>query len=172
MTNPLVFKQTLRMGLLSLAQSVGLPLVASALLAGEMAYVRIPFDRPYLFLLTMVVALGVPLLQPERGMMTQLIGGRRRLIARVTLRWMLLLCLLLAIGYATKSSDHFSRGLLLTWSVTTPGVLVGLALLMHEALNQMLSDPRSARRAIFVGYFARAARRADLFSGPAGGGFF
>jgi putative colanic acid biosysnthesis UDP-glucose lipid carrier transferase len=152
MTNPLVFKHTLRMGLLSLAQSVGLPLLAAALLAGEMAYLGVPFDRPFALLLTMVVALGVPLLQPERGMMTQLIGGRRRLITRVALRWLLLLCLLLAIGYATKSSDHFSRGLLLTWAVTTPGVLVGLALLMHEALNQMLSDPRSARRAIFVGY--------------------
>ncbi|MEA3180303.1 MAG: hypothetical protein QOI59_3826 [Gammaproteobacteria bacterium] len=152
MTNPLVFKHTLRMGLLSLAQSLGLPLLASALLACEMASFGIPLDRPFVLLLTFVVVLGVPFLQPARGMMTQLIGGRRRLITRVALRWMLLLCVLLAIGYATKSSDHFSRGLLLTWAVTTPGVLMGLALLMHEALNKMLSDPRSARRAIFVGY--------------------
>ncbi|MBS0419143.1 MAG: undecaprenyl-phosphate glucose phosphotransferase [Proteobacteria bacterium] len=112
----------------------------------------IPIDRPFVLLLTFVVILGVPFLQPERGMMTQLIGGRRRLVARLALRWMLLLCVLLAIGYATKSSDHFSRGLLLTWAVTTPPVLAGLALLMHEALNRMLSDPASARRAIFVGY--------------------
>ena len=152
MTNPLVIKHTLRLGLLSLAQSLGLPLLASALLACEMAYFGIPFDRPFVLLLAFVVVLGVPFLQPERGMMTQLIGGRRRLITRVTLRWMLLLCVLLAIGYATKSSGHFSRGLLLTWAVTTPGVLMGLALLMHEALNKMLSDPTSARRAIFVGY--------------------
>jgi putative colanic acid biosysnthesis UDP-glucose lipid carrier transferase len=152
MTNPLVFKQTLRLGLLSLAQSLGLPLLASALLACEMAYFGIPIDRPFVLLLAFVVVLGVPFLQPERGMMTQLIGGRRRLITRVALRWMLLLCVLLAIGYATKSSGHFSRGLLLTWAVTTPGVLMGLALLMHEALNKMLSDPASARRAIFVGY--------------------
>jgi putative colanic acid biosysnthesis UDP-glucose lipid carrier transferase len=152
MTNPLVFKQTLRMGLMSLAQSVGLPVLASALLACEMAYFAIPFDQRYNLLLTLVVVLGASLLQPERGMVTQLIGGRRRLITRVALRWMLLLCLLLVIGYATKSSDHFSRRMLLTWAVTTPGVLIGLALLMHEALNKMLSDPSSARRAIFVGY--------------------
>ena len=152
MTNPLVVKQTLRMGMLSIAQTVGLPLLASVLLAIEMLAFDIPIDRPFVLLLTFVVVLGVPFLQPERGMMTQLIGGRRRLVTRMALRWLLLLCVLLAIGYATKSSDHFSRGLLLTWAVTTPPILMGLALLMHSALNRMLSDPESARRAIFVGY--------------------
>jgi putative colanic acid biosysnthesis UDP-glucose lipid carrier transferase len=152
MTNPVVVKQTLRMGLLSIAQTVGLPLVASLLLALEMLWFGVPIDLPFVLLLTFVVVLGVPLMQPERGMMTQLIGGRRRLVARIALRWLLLMCVLLAIGYATKSSDHFSRILLLSWAVTTPPLLMGLALLMHSALNRMLSDPASARRAIFVGY--------------------
>jgi putative colanic acid biosynthesis UDP-glucose lipid carrier transferase len=152
MTNPVVFKQTLRVGLLSAAQSLALPVLAGVLLAGETWFLDVPFDQPFILLLTLVLVAGIPLLQPERGMMTQLIGGRRRLITRVAFRWVLLLCLLLAIGYATKSSDHFSRKILLTWAVTTPGLLIGLALLMHEALNQILSDPASARRAIFVGY--------------------
>jgi len=170
MTNPVVVKQTLRMGILSIAQTVGLPLVASVLLALEMLGFGIPLDRPFMLLLTFVVVLGVPFLQPERGMMTQLIGGRRRLITRLALRWMLLLCVLLAIGYATKSSDHFSRSLLLTWAVTTPPVLMGLALLMHEALNRVLSDPASARRAIFVGYneiSVSLARRVETTSSAA-----
>ncbi|HEY2401920.1 MAG TPA: undecaprenyl-phosphate glucose phosphotransferase [Steroidobacteraceae bacterium] len=152
MTNPVVVKQTLRMGMLSIAQSVGLPLVASLLLALEMLWFAVPIDLPFVLLLTFVVVLGVPLMQPERGMMTQLIGGRRRLVARIALRWLLLMCVLLAIGYATKSSNHFSRFLLLSWAVTTPPLLMGLALLMHAALNRMLSDPTTARRAIFVGY--------------------
>jgi putative colanic acid biosynthesis UDP-glucose lipid carrier transferase len=152
MTNPVVVKQTLRMGMLSIAQSVGLPLVASLLLALEMLWFAVPIDLPFVLLLTFVVVLGVPLMQPERGMMTQLIGGRRRLVTRIALRWLLLMCVLLAIGYATKSSNHFSRILLLSWAVTTPPLLMGLALLMHAALNRMLSDPTTARRAIFVGY--------------------
>lgn len=152
MTNPVVVKQTLRMGLLSIAQTLGLPLVASGLLAVEMLWFNVPIDLPFVLLLTFVVVLGVPLMQPERGMMTQLIGGRRRLVTRIALRWLLLMCVLLAIGYVTKSSDHFSRILLLSWAITTPPLLMGLALLMHAALNRMLSDPASARRAIFVGY--------------------
>ena len=152
MTDPVVIKNTLRVGLLSAAQGLALPLLACVLLVCEMWYLKVPFDQPFFLLLTLVIVLGVPLLQPESGMMTQLIGGRRRLVARVAGRWLLLLCLLLAIGYATKSSEHFSRKVLLTWAVTAPALLIGAALLMHEALNKMLSDPASARRAIFVGY--------------------
>src|SRR3569833_4760688 len=137
MTNPVVPKQTLRLGLLSAGQSVALPFIACALLAVEMAFFGVPFDSSFEILMTRGSVLGVPLLQPERGMMTQLIGGRRRLITRVAFRWVLVLRGLLAIGYATKTSDHFSRGLLLTWAVTTPGVMIIMALLLHEALNRM-----------------------------------
>lgn len=170
MTNPVVFKLTLRAGLLSIAQWIALPLLASALLACEMWYYKAPLDQPSVLLLTLVVVLGVALLQPERGMMTQLIGGRRRVVMRVTIRWLLLMCLLLVIGFITKSSDHFSRKILLTWAVTTPGVLIGLALLMHAALNQMLSNPASVRRAIFVGYneiSVSLARRVERTSAAA-----
>src|SRR5262249_14576114 len=66
--------------------------------------------------------------------------------------WLILLFLLLAIGYATKSSSDFSRRMVLTWAVTTPGFLIGVALLLNEALKQLLADPESARRAIFAGY--------------------
>jgi putative colanic acid biosynthesis UDP-glucose lipid carrier transferase len=152
MTNPIVFKRTLRVGLLSVAQSVTLPIVACLMLAAEEEYYRSAFDQPFILLLTLILVLGMIFMQPDRAMITQLIGGRRRLVVRVAMRWLLLLCVLLAIGFATKSTDHFSRKVLTTWALTTPCVLIGLALLLHEALNRMLSDPASARRAIFVGY--------------------
>ena len=65
MTNPVVVKQTLRMGLLSIAQTVGLPLLASALLAFEMLWFEIPIDRPFVLLLAFVFVLGGPSLQPS-----------------------------------------------------------------------------------------------------------
>ncbi|HET9388055.1 MAG TPA: undecaprenyl-phosphate glucose phosphotransferase [Steroidobacteraceae bacterium] len=152
MTNPVVFKNTLPVGLLSLTQAVSLPILAGAFLVLDRWYLGLPFDTPFLLLLTLVLGLGAALLQPERALMMQLMGNRRQLIARIAARWMILLFALLAIGYATKSSGEFSRRMLLTWAVTTPGFLIGAALLMREALRQMLSDPASARRAIFVGY--------------------
>jgi putative colanic acid biosynthesis UDP-glucose lipid carrier transferase len=152
MTNPMVFKHTLPVGLLMLTQAVALPLLALALLLGLRWYFGVAFDQYFVLLLAVVAVLAAGLLQPERGLMPQLIGGRRQLIMRVALRWLMLLFMLLAVGYATKSSGEYSRKMLLTWAVTTPGLLIGAALLLHEGLKQMLSDPSSARRAIFVGY--------------------
>ncbi len=152
MTNPVVFKHTLPIGLLSVAQTFVLPVLAAALLVFERWCFHLGFDSQFTIMLLLVLILGAALLQPPAGLMPQLIGGRRQLIMRITLRWLILLFSLLAVGYATKSSGYFSRRMVLTWAVTTPGLLIGAALLMREALNQMLSDPASARRAIFVGY--------------------
>jgi putative colanic acid biosynthesis UDP-glucose lipid carrier transferase len=121
-------------------------------LAFDRWYLGAAFNQAFVLLLVLVLLLGGALLQPERGLMPQLIGGRRELVTRLAWRWLILLFVLLAIGYATKSSSDFSRRMVLTWAVTTPGFLIGLALLLNEALKQLLADPQSARRAIFAGY--------------------
>ncbi len=170
MTNPVVFKHTLPVVLLSLAQAIALPIVACGLLVLIRWYYGAFLDQHFELLLTLVMVLGIALLQPERGLMPQLIGGRRQLVARIALRWLTLLCALLFIGYATKSSSEFSRRMLLTWAVVTPGVLIAVALFVREALKHQLARPESARRAIFVGYndiSVSLARRVERTSSAA-----
>jgi putative colanic acid biosynthesis UDP-glucose lipid carrier transferase len=168
MTNPVVLKHTLPVVLLTLGQAVALPSVAAGLLAFERWYFGALFDQSFVLMLVLVWVLGAVLLQPERGLMPQLIGGRRELVTRLAARWLMLLFLLLTIGYATKSSSEFSRRMVLTWAVTTPGFLIGIALLLHEAFKQLVADPQSARRAIFAGYndisvsLARRVERTSL----------
>jgi putative colanic acid biosynthesis UDP-glucose lipid carrier transferase len=152
MANPVVLKHTLPLVLLTTGKAAALPLVATALLALERWYFGASFDQSFVLMLVLVLVLGAVLLQPERGLMPQLIGARRELVTRLALRWLILLFLLLAIGYATKTSSDFSRRMVLTWAVTTPGFLIGIALLLHEAFKQLLAHPQSARRAIFAGY--------------------
>jgi Undecaprenyl-phosphate glucose phosphotransferase len=152
MTNPVVLKHTLPVVFLTIAQAIALPSVAVGLLAFERWYFGAAFDRSFVLMLVLVLVLGVALLQPERGLMPQLIGGRRELVIRLAWRWLTLLFVLLAIGYATKSSGDFSRRMVLTWAVTTPGFLIGIALLLHEGLKRLLADPETARRAIVAGY--------------------
>jgi putative colanic acid biosynthesis UDP-glucose lipid carrier transferase len=152
MTNPVVFKPTLTVAFLTITQAIAMPLLAGAFLVLERWYFRATFDQNFVLLLAIVMVLCALLLQPESGLMPQLIGGRRQLIMRIALRWLVLLFVLLFLGYVTKSSGDFSRKVVLTWAVTTPGLLIGAAVLMHEAMKQMLSDPATARRAIFVGY--------------------
>ena len=105
------------------------------------------------------------------------IHGRLRLAGLVAFRWLMLLFVLLAIGYATKSSTVYSRRVLLTWAVVTPGILMLANIVMHEALRRVLSDPANARRSIFVGYneiSLALARRlmANSSAGLAVSGFF
>ena len=152
MTNPVVLKHTLPVVSLTIAQAIALPSVAVALLAFERWYFDVAFDSSFVLLLLLVLVLGVALLQPERGLMPQLIGGRRELVVRLVWRWLILLFVLLAIGYATKSSGDFSRRMLLTWAATTPVFLLGIALLLHEGFKRLLADPQTARRAVVAGY--------------------
>jgi putative colanic acid biosysnthesis UDP-glucose lipid carrier transferase len=152
MTNPLVFKHTVPWLAVTTAQSVALPVIAAIVLLLDRWYCGVPFDTKFIVLLVLVLVLGAALLQPERGLMPELIGGRRQLILRIAARWLILLFALLTIGYATKSSELFSRKMVLVWATVTPGVLMGAALLLQSLLKQMLSAPASARRAIFVGF--------------------
>ena len=83
MTNPVVLKHTLPMVALTIAQGIALPCFATGLLALECWYFGAPCDQPFVLLLTLVMVLGAVLLQPERGLMPQLIGGRRKLVTRL-----------------------------------------------------------------------------------------
>jgi putative colanic acid biosysnthesis UDP-glucose lipid carrier transferase len=73
------------------------------------------------------------------------------LLFGVLLRWMVLLAVLLAVAYATKSSDQFSRRVVLTWAAVTPALLLLLEILFHEVMHRLLSVRSNARSAVFVG---------------------
>jgi putative colanic acid biosynthesis UDP-glucose lipid carrier transferase len=148
-----VFKHSVAIGLLTVAQAVVPPLLAGGCLYALASIFGAPaFDENYLLLTGLVVVLGAVLLQPQRSLTPQIIYGRLRLASLIAFRWFILLFVLLAIGYATKSSTVYSRRVLLTWAVATPGILILANLVMHEALRRVLSDPANARRSVFVGY--------------------
>ncbi len=148
-----VFKHSVAIGLLTVAQAVVPPLLAGGCLYILARIYGVPaYDQDYLLLTALVVVLGAVLLQPQRSLTPQLIHGRLRISGLIALRWLILLFVLLAIGYATKSSTVYSRRALLTWAVATPGILILANLVMLEALRRVLSDPANARRSVFVGY--------------------
>jgi putative colanic acid biosynthesis UDP-glucose lipid carrier transferase len=148
-----VFKHSVAIGLLTVAQAAVPPLLAGGCLYVLARIYGVPaYDQDYLLLTALVVVLGAVLLQPQRSLTPQLIHGRLRIAGLIALRWLILLFVLLAIGYATKSSTVYSRRALFTWAIVTPGVLILANLLMHEALRRVLSDPANARRSVFVGY--------------------
>lgn len=70
----------------------------------------------------------------------------------IVLWWFAILGILLAIGYATKYSDYFSRRVLLTWALITPWLIVIAAVMLNELIRRLLLDPLNTRTAVFAGF--------------------
>lgn len=151
MVGQLVFKKNLLIGLISLLQTVAPACVAVACLYLVNRGYEVPFHADFTALAGLVAALALTLLQRPRELETLLVGERGALAISIVLRWLLLMAVLLAIGYATKFSASYSRRVVLTWSVVTPGVLIVVTIALHELMVRVLSDPANARRVIFAG---------------------
>jgi putative colanic acid biosynthesis UDP-glucose lipid carrier transferase len=68
------------------------------------------------------------------------------------MRWAILLAILFAIGYATKTSEEFPRRVILTWAVVTPIPLVLVSIIFNEIVRQFMLAPSNLRAAVIAGY--------------------
>jgi putative colanic acid biosynthesis UDP-glucose lipid carrier transferase len=102
--------------------------------------------------LVIVSVLCLVLVQPPREVSTQLSATRLSDIAEVILRWMMMLLVLLAVGYVTKTFTVYPRRILLTWAATTPVVLIAVTLAMQELKRRFLMNALETRSAIIAGY--------------------
>ena len=80
------------------------------------------------------------LVQPPREVSTQLTSARLSAVADVILRWMMMLAVLLAVGYVTKSLTGFPRRIFLTWAAVTPVALIAVTLAMQELMRRFLHE--------------------------------
>lgn len=65
--------------------------------------------------------------------------------------WLALIVVLLAIGYATKTSSLFSRRVVLTWAAVTPFLILISQLLIDEFIDRIWLRGRNKRRAVIAG---------------------
>jgi len=151
MVEQVIFKKSLLVALIGLLQAVAPAITAVGSLYLVNRAFGVPFDENFVALAGVVAALALALLQRPRELESDLVGERGALAISFFLRWFILLAVLLAIGYATKFSATYSRRVVLTWSILTPGLLVVVVLAMHEVMLRVLSDPSNARRVIFAG---------------------
>ena len=68
------------------------------------------------------------------------------------MRWLVLLALLFAIGYATKTSTEFSRRVVLTWAFITPVPLIFVSLVFNEFVRRFMLAPATCASAVVAGY--------------------
>lgn len=129
------------------------------------------WTEPFLVLSILVGVLCLLLPRPPREGGLLLADNPQPLAIRIILWWFAVLAILLAIGYASKYSDHFSRRVLLTWAFTTPGLIIAAAVALNELIRRLLRDPLNTRTAIFAGFTPVSRSLADRIAHSPDAGF-
>jgi len=152
MNEPIVFKNSSSVALLSLLRSIAPTLVSVGTLFALSSLFGVRFESKFM-LMAIVVAILTWIIVPIPTLPSfQFMPARWPTIGSLLLRWMTLLGILLAIGYVAKISDQFSRRVVLTWAVLTPLLLIVVTVLMNEYLRRYLFSPARSRRAVLAGY--------------------
>jgi putative colanic acid biosynthesis UDP-glucose lipid carrier transferase len=151
MTQPVLFKQSFLIAVLTGIQAVIPAVVAVASLYVTIVFFGIVFNRSSQAII-IVAVLCLILVQAPREVGTQLTSARISAVADVIFRWLLLLAVMLAIGYVTHSLAEYPRRIFMTWAVVTPVALVFSTLAMQEIMHRFLMSAFDNRSAIFAGY--------------------
>jgi putative colanic acid biosynthesis UDP-glucose lipid carrier transferase len=177
MTPPYVYKHGLLVALLNALQAVLAPVAASVTLYVIYKVTGAEYDMEFGVLTLLVVLLSGALLQPSKLASSLVVAERLSLAMNIVGRWAVVLGVLFAVGFVVKTSEHYSRQVVLLWAVITPVVIIGLALSLQELLRRLTMGQDNARRAIFAGCNdVSIALAAKLAANPAAGvsclGFF
>jgi putative colanic acid biosynthesis UDP-glucose lipid carrier transferase len=152
MTQPVLAKQSFLIAILAGAQAIMPAVVAVASLYATIILLGNSFD-PSSSSIVIVAVLCLVLVQPPREVSTQITSPRISAVVDVIFRWLLILAVLLAIGYITKSPlQQYPRRVFLTWAAATPVALVIATLMMQEVMRRFLLNAFDSRSAIVAGY--------------------
>lgn len=155
------FKQGFAIGMTMLLRRLMPALVSMLMLRLAMVVYDVPLSDPYVALM-IIAGLLAFILFPPRGesdfYLAESFWGRAIATA---LSWGSLFGILLFLAYATKSSETFSRRVLLTWFVVTPLLILGARILLSGVLSRLLVSSKSKRHAVVAGINAIALSLAE-----------
>jgi len=153
MNESILGRQSFVRVLVDLTQIVAPALIALGNLYFITTQVRATVFGPiYVSLAAVSTALALLLLQPRRyGASSQFAFNRGTLVLSTLARWIALLVILLAIGYATQRSEEYSRIVIFLWAVTTPVILVIAELVLNALARSLQQSAPVNRTAVFAG---------------------
>jgi putative colanic acid biosysnthesis UDP-glucose lipid carrier transferase len=151
MPEPVLLKQSFLIALLAGVQTLMPAVVAVASLYATIIFFDTKFD-PSSGATVIVAVLCLILVQPPRAVNTQFASARVSAVVDVIFRWLLLLAVLLAVGYVTKSLDEYPRRIFISWALITPVALIVVTLAMQEIIRVFMIKALDKRTAIIAGY--------------------
>lgn len=108
-------------------------------------------DQPYSILLIITGLLGVILLAPPGQSDFYVAQPMWQRTVSVAGAWIVLCGILLLLGYATKSSQIFSRRLLFSWALISPLMILLVRWALTVAVSKALAASRKDRRIVIAG---------------------
>lgn len=153
MQEPMVVRQGgMWVALLAASQFLAPPLLVVGSLYVSGLIHGLPFESQYL---SLALVAGAGALSSSSKLPTELAAqsGTRDpgVVLTVLGSWTALVVMLLLIGYVTKTSDLFSRRVMLTWFVLTPMLLLVATAVLRWGLSHFMAI-QGTRRAVVAGY--------------------
>jgi len=152
MNEPVVFKSSVTIAMLTFVRTITPAVVAIAMLYGIARAYGIPFDSHFGVMAVLVALLGPMVMHVPPVSAQEFLARGWFTAGNLALRWLVLIGILLAIGYVTKFSADFSRRVVLTWAVVTPVPLIPTILALNYLMRRLMYAPSNARSAVFAGY--------------------
>jgi putative colanic acid biosynthesis UDP-glucose lipid carrier transferase len=138
--------------LLTFLRVVLVPTVAIGSLVASTAMLEVRFTEAYVALAIITALLTLLVIARDALQQPNVVGARGlQLAGRIGIGWFAIVGVLLLLGYATKSSEDYSRRALFLWFLVTPPFLVAASLGVQQCLRALLVSSRYARNAVIVG---------------------
>ena len=132
-------------------------LVGPSAVVGSLALIRAVaggqryLDGPYLFLGIISFLLSYIIFREMNLGESWLRGGIKTQLRDLIVAWLALVGILLFLGYATKTSEEFSRRILLIWFFVVPPVVLLAQTFAHSLIKSLMMTPENLRSAVVVG---------------------
>ena len=151
MSEPVILRNSLAIALIAVLQTIVPAVIAVGALYAVLTLYGVRLDQSYHSMAVIVGLLALLLPRPPRTLQSQLLSASIPIALSVVVRWMALLAALLAIGYLTKFSGHYSRRAMLTWAALGPVLIIVATLALHELTRRYCLHPSNARKTVLAG---------------------
>jgi len=126
-------------------------LVVTLLLVFLCWYYKVPFQEDFIFLSAITFCLSLLVFHAARLYRPWRAADLIRMSRRLCLAWILIASILSILGYLTRTSEIFSRRVIISWLVVTPMALVILRLLVYAVLRFARAQGRNFRMVVIAG---------------------
>ena len=155
------FRHSFSIGVAFIAERVAVAFVTAASLGLCLWIYEVPLNEQYQALMIIAALLALILVRGSDSLESHVGNGFWSTVVSVAGSWLVVFAILLALGYATKSSAVYSRKALFTWALLAPTLLIFTRITMTKLIFRITMSASNARSVVIAGADQLAASLAQ-----------